>query len=133
MRLSKEDYYAFTRRQQSSNAKPVKQNKYRAKKTWMDGICFDSRKEAAYYEDCKILVRAGELDGFIYHGKMVCVEGTDKDDRAALYEPDFVLFYPEGTYRVVDVKSEATITNEFKLKMKALRAKYPRVKIEIET
>ena len=52
------------------------------------------------------------------------------EQRAALYEPDFVLLYPDGHYEVVDVKGMET--REFKLKIKALRERYPRVVIRTE-
>ena len=87
-------------------------------------------EEAAYYERCKLLLRAGELDGFLYHGKMLCTAGTDSGNRAALYEPDFILLLPDGTYRIIDTKGVRT--EGFRLKEKALREKYPKVKIELE-
>lgn len=137
MRWSEEDYYAWSQQQKAkkpapTEAKKPKRNKYGAKKTWVDGICFDSMKEAAFYKQLKVLKNAGALDGYIVHGAMVCTEGTDKENRATLYLPDFVLLYPDGTYKIVDTKSEATITSAFKLKMKSLREKYPRVKVHIE-
>ena len=104
-------------------------SKYHATRTWRDGISFDSMKEADYYEECKLRLRAGELDGFFYHGKMVCTAGTDKEHRATLYEPDFILLLPDGTYRIIDTKGMET--EGFRLKRKALREKYPKVKIEI--
>ena len=139
MRWSNDDYYAYQKRQQARKTvpqplqkQPPKKNKYGAKKTWVDGICFDSQKEAQYYQRLKLLVKAGGLAGYLVHGKMVCTEGTDKDNKATMYEPDFVLLFPDGTYRIVDTKSEATITPVFKLKMKALREKFPQVNVEIE-
>lgn len=110
--------------------KKPKRSKYGAVKTWRDGICFDSVKEADYYEKCKLLHHAGELDGYLYHGKMVCAAGTDKDHRAVLYEPDFILLLPDGTYRIVDTKGVKT--DEFRLKEKMLREKVPNVVIEID-
>lgn len=138
MRWSEDDFYAWSQKQKAkkhlpqAEQKKPKRNKYGAKKTWVDGICFDSQKEAGFYSQLKVLHRAGAIDGFLYHGKMVCTEGTDKDNRATLYETDFVLLYPDGTYKIVDTKSVATVTGTFKLKMKSLREKYPRIKVHIE-
>lgn len=138
IRWSEDDYYAWTQKQKhkkhlpQAEAKKPKRNKYGAKKTWVDGICFDSQKEAKYYGNLKLLCRAGALAGFLYHGKMVCTEGTDKDNRAVLYETDFVLLNPDGTYKIVDTKSDGTITQVFKNKMKSLREKYPDVEVHIE-
>ena len=133
MRWSEDDYYAYMQRQKNKpEPKKKKKNKYGARKTWAYGIAFDSQKEADYYGNLKLLLRAGVIAGYLYHGNMVCTEGTGKDNRATLYETDFVILNNDGTYRIVDTKSEATITSAFKLKMKSLHEKYPNVKIEIE-
>ena len=138
MRWSEEDYFSYMKqrqaeqRRQQEAKKPKKKSKYRSKKTWTDGICFDSQKEAAYYTKLKALHSAGAIDGFMVHGAMVCTEGTDKENRATLYEPDFVILFPDGTYKIIDTKSDATITQVFKLKMKALREKYPKITVHIE-
>lgn len=128
---TEEEYAEFLARKGRAGTPPApkKKSKYHAVRTWRDGICFDSIKEAAYYERCKLLLRAGELDGFLYHGKMLCTAGTDKEHRATLYEPDFILLLPDGTYRIIDTKGMET--EGFRLKRKALREKYPKVKIEI--
>lgn len=129
---TEEEYADYLARQGKTIGKtPEKRRpKYGARKTWMDGICFDSAKEARYYASLKLLCRCGQLDGFLYHGKMVVAEGIDEKQRAALYEPDFVLLHPGEKYEVIDVKGMET--KEFKLKIKALRERYPRVKIRTE-
>lgn len=106
-----------------------KKSKYNAHKTWVDGVCFDSKKEAEYYEYLKVMQKAGQIDGFMYHGKIVCVYGNKSDRRAVTYETDFVILKPDGTYEIVDTKG--FVTETFKLKMKALSEKYPKVKIEL--
>ena len=128
---TEEEYAAYLAgRGKSSKASAVPgKSKYHATRTWRDGISFDSMKEADYYEECKLRLRAGELDGFFYHGKMVCTAGTDKEHRATLYEPDFIMLLPDGTYRIIDTTGMET--EGFRLKRKALREKYPKVKIEI--
>lgn len=138
VRWSEEDYYAYSQRMKhqknpnKGDGKKPKKNKYSAKKTWVDGICFDSRKEAEYYGNLKLLHRAGALAGYIVHGALVCTAGTDKDNRATLYEPDFILLMPDGTYKIVDTKSDATHTQVFRNKMKSLREKFPKVEVHIE-
>lgn len=138
-RWTEEEYLDYCRRtgQSSRIAPPAEEpekrrNKYGAVKTWVDGICFDSKKEADYYCRLKLLVAEGEIDGFMYHGRMVVAEGTDREHRASMYEPDFVVLNRDGTCCVVDVKSTATVTPVFKTKIKALRARYPRVEIKLE-
>lgn len=38
-------------------------DKYRSKKVTVDGITFDSKKEAKRYQELKLLYRAGEISG----------------------------------------------------------------------
>ena len=92
MNITEEEYQELMRRRGGNPPPEKKKSKYNAKKTWIDGICFDSKAEANYYAMTKMLVRAGELHGFLYHGNIVCTEGEKSDHRAVLYEPDFVLF-----------------------------------------
>lgn len=108
--------------------KVERRNKYNAVKTWTDGICFDSAKEAAYYGGLKLRVLAGDIAGFLYHGKMICAEGAGKEHRALLYEPDFVVIHNDGTCDIIDTKGFETDT--FKAKMKSIRARYPRTEIK---
>jgi hypothetical protein len=42
-------------------AKQAKRSKYNAKKTTVDGIVFDSAKEATRYGELKVLEKAGEI------------------------------------------------------------------------
>lgn len=108
-------------------------NKYGARKTWAFGMACDSQKEAAYLANCVLLTKAGALAGFLYHGKLLLVNGTDREHRAVTYTPDFVLFHEDGTYELVDTKSDATETPIFKNNMKIIRERYPllsEVKIE---
>lgn len=105
-----------------------RKNKYHAIKTWAYGVCFDSKKESKYYADCKRMKDAGELAGFLFHGKFVLVEGDDKDHRAITYQPDFILLHNDGTYEIVDTKSDATETASFRDKMKIMYERFPKVK-----
>lgn len=130
MNITEEEYQELMRRRSGNPPPEKKKSKYNAKKTWIDGICFDSKAEANYYAMTKMLVRAGELHGFLYHGKIVCTEGEKSDHRAVLYEPDFILFKPDGTYEIIDVKGMETPV--FKNKIKSIYEKYPQIKIKIE-
>ena len=109
--------------------KPKKKSKYNNKKTRVDGILFDSQKEANYYIGLKILTACGEIRGFGIQMRIVIAEG-DENTRATEYLPDFVIFNKDGTYRIVDVKGMQT--DVFKLKMKMLKEKYPKLDIELE-
>lgn len=135
MRWTEEEYRAALAKRQKAVpindiGKKKKANKYGAKKTWRDGICFDSIKEANYYSQLKLERQGGLIAGYIVHGKMICTTGGDSsDERATTYEPDFVVLHNDGTYEIIDTKSEATVTPVFKNKMKALKEKFPDVEI----
>ncbi|NTG48603.1 DUF1064 domain-containing protein [Agrobacterium rhizogenes] len=111
---------------QAAIAKPKRRNKYGAKPTVVDGITFDSKREAEVYSDLKLLERAGRISGFerqrkfnlIVNGVIV---GTAKIDFA------FIDHDQDGRFRVVDVKG--VVTREFKRTQKIIRAAY---NIEVE-
>lgn len=106
-----------------------KRSKYNARKVRVDGIAFDSQAEANYYCRLKLLLRAGEIDGFCRQARFVVTEGRN-GERGTEYVTDFVVFYPDGSYRIVDVKGVKT--DAFRLKVKCMREKYPKLKIELE-
>lgn len=106
-----------------------KRQKYNARKVRVDGIAFDSQTEANYYCRLKLLLRAGEIDGFCRQARFVVTYGQD-GEKGTEYVTDFIVFLPDKTYRIVDVKGIKT--RDFKLKMKSLREKYPRLKVELE-
>lgn len=128
MRVSQEEF----RKLMNGNAElkeSEKKNKYNARKIKVDGIWFDSQAEADYYCQLKLLVQSGVIDGFCRQARFVVTAG-DCDTKATEYVTDFVIFYPDKSYRIVDVKGMKT--EIFKLKMKSLREKYPKLKIELE-
>lgn len=110
--------------------KQKKESKYKAKKTWRWGLCFDSIKEANFFDMLRLRHRAGQISGYLFHGKLVLAEGDGQDQRAMCYEPDFIVLYPDGHYEIIDTKGMET--KQFKDKMKILREKYPQVKIKLE-
>lgn len=107
-----------------------KKNKYHAEKTWRHGLCFDSRKEADYFDLLRLRHKAGQIDGYLFHGKLVLAEGEGQERRAMCYEPDFVVLYPDGRYEIIDTKGVQT--RQFRDKMKIAREKYPQVTIKLE-
>ena len=84
MRWSKAEYarYIQNTKQYTNNQKP--KNKYYSQKTWIDGICFDSKKEADYYCQLKLLTRAGEIKGFCRQARFVVTEGVGSIERGML-------------------------------------------------
>lgn len=103
-----------------------KKHKYSAVRTIVDGIPFDSKKEAAKYRELKLLKMAGEIvelelqpefvlqDAYIRHGKAI---------RAIVYRADFRAKYKDGRVVVMDTKGFRT--KEYLLKKKLLLARYP--------
>lgn len=93
----------------------AKKSKYGNVKTEVDGIRFDSKAEAKRYEELKILVRAGEIQGFIRQ-----VSIPLHVDR---YIADFLICNLDGTFYFEDVKGYETQT--FKKKKKEIEKLYP--------
>lgn len=128
MRFSEEEYREFLKRTgKVSPPDTPKKSKYNAKKVRVDGILFDSQKEADYYSELKILLAGGAIDGFCRQARFVATQGDDTT-RGTEYVADFVIFYPDKTYKIVDVKGMKT--EVYKLKLKCLREKYPKIKVE---
>ena len=129
MRLTEEEYVTLVGKFEgvTDKGKP-KKAKYNNKKTWVDGICFDSKKEAMYYMNLKLLMQAGEIVGFCRQPQFILVEGSE-EDRAITYKADFIVFNKDGTYEIVDVKgykSQQWLRTE-----KHFRLKYPNLKLSI--
>lgn len=122
-------YQAQVRKQLGIPEAP-KKNKYGARKVWVDGVAFDSKKEADYYTYLKLLVQGGQLDGFAYHGNIVVIAGNKSEQRGSVYETDFILFKPDKTYEIVETKG--CWTDSARLKQKALREKYPKLKVVVK-
>lgn len=98
-------------------------NKYRAKKTVVDGIVFDSDKEARRYQDLKLLVRAGTIkDLELQHVFPIELNGY----KICKYKADFVYRDIEGRMVVEDVKGmkSGAAYQMFKLKAKLVEAIY---------
>jgi hypothetical protein len=103
-------------------------NKFGAIKTAVDGISFDSKREAAVYRELKIMERANEIVRLEIHPKYVLsVDGAV----ICKYKPDFQFFdNAKRCLRVVDVKSAPTAKKrDFVLTKKLFEAIY---KTEIE-
>jgi len=114
----------LTKRQARALGIEVK-SKYHSRKETVDGITFDSRKEANRYRELCILKRAGEVVGIELQPEFVLQEGfrhNGKWHRPITYRADFRVTYADGRVEVEDVKGMRTDT--YKLKKKLLLAKY---------
>lgn len=112
----------------AGDEKKNKRSKYGNEKHEIDGILFDSRKEAKRYGELKMMLKAGKI-GQLELQKMyeLKVEGQ----RVCKYYADFVyMVMATGETVVEDVKSEATrLKPSYRLKKKLMKAIY---KIEIK-
>lgn len=103
-----------------------KVNKYHNRKTVIDGITFDSKKEADYYCELRIRRMAHEITGFDMQVPFTLLDNFKHKGRAVKgikYIADFVVHYPDGRKEVIDVKGMRT--KEYLIKKKLLLSKYP--------
>ena len=101
-------------------------NKYNNKKVTVDGIEFDSKIEARYYEYLKELEKQGVVSEFLLQKKYLLLEGFDKNGkriRPISYIADFEVHYADGTIEVVDIKGFET--PDFRIKKKLFEYRYP--------
>lgn len=102
-------------------------SKYRSRKTVVDGITFDSKKEAEYYIGLKLRQKAGEIASFELQPTFVLQEGFQpkigKKVQAIKYKADFRVVYPDGREEIVDTKGYRT--KEYLIKRKMLLYRYP--------
>lgn len=97
----------------------AKRNKYRARKTEVDGITFDSALEAKYYANLKLLEKAGAVYG-VELQKRYALVGPD-GSLITTYIADFVFWDQRAKHlRIVDVKGVKT--REFVIKKKLMKS-----------
>ena len=110
-------------------------SKYKAKKTIIDGITFDSKSEARRYEELKLLQRGGAIKHLSLQPRFMLQEGfknihTGKKERAIEYVADFQ--YDEEDRTIVeDVKGFKTA--DYKIKRKLFIKRYQSEYKHIET
>lgn len=95
-------------------------SKYLSHKTTVDGIVFDSKDEAKYYEALKIRKYRGEIQNFELQPKFTLINGFKKDGktyRAITYTPDFTIYHNDGSVEYVDVKGMTTQQGELRIKL----------------
>jgi hypothetical protein len=107
----------------------MKRTKYRNTKTTVDGIVFDSKKEAARYGELKLLELAGEISQLGCQPKFV-LQGAFPDARVGLtkagkprmvraitFKADFKYWCKKQVRWVVDdVKSPASKTEAYEIR-----------------
>lgn len=100
--------------------------KYNNVKTFIDGITFDSKREAFYYQYYRNLEKDGKIQDLL---RQVPFHVVVNDKKICKYFADFT-YNDEFGYHVIDVKSKITrVDKVFRLKKKLVEALY---NIEIE-
>ena len=95
-------------------------NKYGNKKTIVNGIVFDSQKEANRYRELILLQKAGEISN-LERQKSYLLLPAGHGERAVKYIADFV-YMENGKLIVEDVKGFKT--KEYIIKRKLFKSKY---------
>lgn len=98
-------------------------NKYHAKKTVVDGITFDSRREADRYLVLKSMEEEGAIEDLRRQVRYELIPAFDVDGRhyrPVFYVADFV-YVEDGKEVVEDVKGMRTDTYRMKAKLFARR------------
>ena len=85
----------------TSNTTNNKKSKYNANKVEIDGIKFDSQKEADYYSELKLRLAAKDIKGFCRQPEFVLAPNLR-------YKADFIVFNNDGTSEIIDVKGMQT-------------------------
>lgn len=116
----------------------AERSKYGNRKTEIDGIVFDSKREARRYTILKAMLSAGEISDLKCQPKFELQPAytrRGKKVRAITYKPDFsYIRTADGAHVVEDVKSsdgKATITQASRLRMKMFEYKYPEIELLI--
>lgn len=101
------------------NGRGHKMSKYKNTKTEVDGIKFDSKREAAYYQKLKLGNHAGLIKDFWMQVRFDIIINSQF---IGFYKADFVVDYFGEGYMVIDVKGVKT--SAYSLKKKLIKAVY---------
>lgn len=107
-------------------------SKYNNKKTKVNGITFDSKAEAAYYEQLLEQKKAGEIKDFELQPKFLLQPALRKNGqtfRAIHYIADFKVINNDGSVAIIDVKGVET--EAFKIKRKLFEERFPDLSLQL--
>lgn len=107
-------------------------NKYHAKKTWMKGRVYDSKKEANRAFELEMLAKYGKIQNLQKQVPFVLqewyVNKQGKKIRPITYIADFT-YVEDGVLVVEDTKGMET--DVFKIKRKIFEYKYPEIEFRV--
>ena len=137
-RWTEEQYQQFVKKKKGLPVKPQskrkskRKSKYNNQKTMVDGIKFDSKKEAEYYCQLKLLKQAGKIKDYRLQPRyelQPAFKKNGKKYRAITYIADFAIINNDGTTEVVDIKGVET--QVFKIKKKLFEYMYPDLNLKV--
>lgn len=97
-----------------------KRSKYKAQRTTVDGITFDSKREALRFQELRLMERAGEIEAL---RRQVPFPIVINDILITTYMADFVYRIP-GAERDTIEDTKGVRTKEYRLKKRMVRAAY---------
>lgn len=101
-------------------------SKYGARKTTIDNIRFDSRAEANYYCNLKLLKQGKKIKDFELQPEFVLLPPFQKGKkkyRGIKYIADFRIEHLDGSIEIVDVKGFKT--DGYRMKKQLFESLYP--------
>ena len=97
-------------------------SKYHSRKITVDGITFDSHREARRYQELQLLLRAGEISQLEMQKKYTLIPAQKKPsggtERACTYTADFV--YRDKTGREIVEDSKGMKTQQYIIRRKLM-------------
>lgn len=132
MRMTEEEYQDFINKKTGQAKERPKKKKYNNRITLVDGINFDSKREAEYYKELLLLKKVGEIKEIELQPKFTLLKGFKKNGvthRAITYKADFRVTYQDNTISIIDVKGVET--EVFKIKRKLFEHLYPDLELKI--
>lgn len=96
--------------------------KYRSRKVTVNGIEFDSHREARRYQELQLLLRAGEISDLRLQKKYTLIPSQKKPsggtERACTYTADFI--YKDKTGREIVEDSKGMKTQQYIIRRKLM-------------
>jgi hypothetical protein len=114
--------------------------KYRNQKTEVDGIRFDSQKEARHYLELKILKNQSKIIDFFMQVPFLLQEGYWKGEewiKPIYYKADFVVIKWDDDPALIDIVREIhevkgfTKVKTWEIKRKMFEKRYPEYRMEV--
>lgn len=112
--------------------KPEKESKYKSKKVEIDGIKFDSKREANFYLYLKSFEKSGIILSINLQPEFILQESFKHVDSGNIkkisYIADFDVLYRDGIKIIYDIKGMPT--PEALIKRKMFLKRYPNLRLE---